>query len=168
MTRNQIEYWNLQEQKRSNKAQEEQKAKELAELQRSNTARELENSRTNRANEDIKRQDIARGYAAVEASKYGADTNYASSLLSNKAAMAQVGLGYANLAENTRSNKRNESITSLENFDSSLNRRRQNDINAANVNANRRLSQSQVTKNYSDIFGFGVTKIAQLLGKRGN
>lgn len=51
MTRNQIEYWNLKEQQRSNQAREMWQMQTLDETKRSNLAREVETARSNLANE---------------------------------------------------------------------------------------------------------------------
>lgn len=164
VTRNQIEYWNLQEQKRANAAKEVQLAKELEETKRANTARELESARSNRASEQLKSADIARAYDSNAATRYTADARYAGSLLGYKGTLANVGLGYSNLAETTRSHKRNESITALDSF-------QRNAVASRNANTQSRLVSSQVKlhdtqrfANIANVVGMGATQLIKLLG----
>lgn len=140
MTQNQIRYWELQETKRSNSAKETETnranvAREgethranvanETETNRSNVAREKETNRHNLATEGIdlgkleetKRHNVStegetkRHNVATESIDMG---KLGETIRHNQAAeslsQAQIGLGYSQLAEAIRSNKRNEQI----------------------------------------------------------
>lgn len=122
MTQNQIAYWNLRETERADRAKEQEntrtnKANEKiksdanainlsigstanAETMRANLARELENNRSNLANEEIKR--IQNAIKLI-------DTALKSREIDIK--QGELGLGYANLSELTRSHLANEGLT---------------------------------------------------------
>lgn len=121
MTKNQIDYWNLVETERANKARENEnyrsnRAKEelqrqqnsntlaigmgnLGELNRSNLARELENNRSN-----MTREQIAQYEAALKALELPVKQQQAD------ASMMQARVALGNLAEVQRSNRANEAI----------------------------------------------------------
>lgn len=159
MTRNQIEYWNLQELKRSNAAKEQQAKAELEEKRRSNLATETESARTNKARENLESQNIASRY-------YAADTGYAGNLLGYKSSMANIGLGYANLDEHKRANRRNENIASLNNIERNLLESRRVNLQSRDVQTKAAESKSRIFTNYANFVGGGATKLAQLLSRR--
>lgn len=121
MTTNQIAYWNLREQERSNRARERETARtnkanerikseinsinlqlgqgNLAETNRANLARELELNRTNLSNEEIKR--ITNAINALDA---------ATKMREADIKEGNLQLGFANLGEVRRSNMANESL----------------------------------------------------------
>lgn len=118
MTRNQINYWDLEEKKRSNRAQEiETNRANLAregetarnnraveaETNRSNLAREQETHRANVANEDIKNRTL------IETGRHNLATE---GLQQQQIGLgySQLGLGYSQLAEQQRTNQANEQI----------------------------------------------------------
>lgn len=145
MTRNQIEYWRLNEQKRSNRANEEHARnvlsynyKVLAETNRSNLARERETERSNRANE-MQRMIEAnrnfqlqlRGQAEVERSHLANEklikmsnqetqrSNVANERireLANQAALINAGTQQKQQAETVRSNMARELETNRANL----------------------------------------------------
>lgn len=112
MTKNQIEYWNLKENERSNRVREQETRRanlaqerisgqandikyslglqQNTETQRSNLAREKETARNNRANNSLEywKQSIAESQLGVN--RYNAETTRS--------------LGYSNLAETQRAN----------------------------------------------------------------
>lgn len=139
MTRNQIDYWNLQEQKRNNMVvSKESNRHNLAtegltlqanmEQGRHNVATEnlgmlnyQETSRSNRARENLQQQNINLGYANFgETSRHNLVTegqgwanineNLRSHLANESIGWGNIGLGYSNLFELNRSNLANESI----------------------------------------------------------
>lgn len=132
MTTNQIQYWNLQEQKRHNLATESQTDRNLTENERSHRANEslvlmqnLESARHNLAGElETNRHNVAyeqetqRHNVAVE------DFNNRSLIEVNRHNIAtegienaRVSLGYAQLAETTRHNKASENIAIQQNVE---------------------------------------------------
>lgn len=156
MTRNQIEYWKLQEEKRSNRAGEtETRRANLAretESHRSNLANERENARSNRARENLQRegnvinslhlerQDAENERANRASEALRADSNaiereritlgYTQAAANREVGMANAGVGYAQVAESTRANMANEAERSRSN-------KQQEVVNYINAYANR-------------------------------
>lgn len=137
MTQNQINFWNLKETERANRAREKEatranKAKEglsareiatketqnqinlslgqgnLAETNRANIARELEQNRSNLSNEQIKRYESAIKLLDAMTNQQNADTNATNAATRQ----GELALGYNTLAENKRHSMINEAISS--------------------------------------------------------
>lgn len=179
MTANQIAYWNLQETKRANAANEAEMNRanmvREAETERSNRAKERETARTNRANEGIRRE--ANTINSLHLSRMDSETqrhNLASEQqsvrsleleqrrqdistygyqLQHESAMAQVGLGYSNLAESTRANLARENQLSINEIHAYELGTMQQESNARNAGAN---VTNAVTRAKEQ--EFGVTK----------
>lgn len=115
MTNNQIQFWNLEEQKRSNRAREfentrSNRAREV-ENNRSNRARELEANRSNVASENIRRSELRQR----SEHELRSDLEAQRSNLANEGIKAQSNSTnlLANL-EQGRTNRANESIRTSE------------------------------------------------------
>lgn len=144
MTKNQIDYWRSQEEKRSNQEKERLNRKvqrwnehvqfhTLRETQRANQAREQEQRRTNLANEQLKSQSnliTQNHYQNMEAETNRANLaneqlravsndlqkqsillGYHQADVSRQNTLSNVGLGYSQLNEATRSNLAREAET---------------------------------------------------------
>lgn len=126
MTRNQISYWDLKERERSNKANEKEthrsnKAREQ-ETNRHNVVTEQETERHNRAMEGLTLAQVTEQQRHNMQTELQASNELAERQRSNLAneeigrlnvavGFANVALGYSRLAEETRHNQANESLT---------------------------------------------------------
>lgn len=122
MTSNQIKYWDLEEKKRSNKANEiETNRANVArerELNRSNVARETETNRHNLATELQQQRELAEQSrhnvtVETEANRSNVANEYLkheTNLISDKVGMANVGLGYSQLSELVHHNRNQERL----------------------------------------------------------
>lgn len=164
MTRNQIEYWKLVEDKRHNQETER-------ENNRSNVARESENTRTNVANESIKRQanlinqqhfgrsdqETNRHNIAMEqlqdqanqAQREKVILGYAQTQANRDIAAMQTALGYGNLSELTRSNMAREQENTRHNTESEYVQNR--NVSVDRINA---LTKQQEANTRADTLAF--------------
>lgn len=166
MTKNQIDYWRNQYEKRHQERVDRETrranlAKEAEEF-RSNKERERENVRTNRENEAIRREanrinDVASQRSVGEASRHNqasealtaaslgvererVDVANLSALYSKEVGMAQAGAAYANVAEMQRSNiARQEEINRANLINESIGR---TDADTRRMNATASLLQA--------------------------
>lgn len=111
MTRNQIEYWKLQETQRSNLEYERQGREQLAETKRSNLARETETNRSNLAREtETHRANLMHEYQVDLQRRQDAYFTLRNQIETNRSNLAQEKIAKQRNDEQHRTNVANENI----------------------------------------------------------